>query len=109
MRKVLMLLAGLGLAFTFVLALSPENASAKTVLVKLTQQQVATVCGGDLKPGGGGHSGCTKSCGRKQICDYDCDKKGQCVGQCVTCPQRKLPLGENAPKRVIKNAVRATQ
>ncbi len=110
MRKVLMLVAGLGLAFSFFLASSPQNAFAKTILVKLTQQQVATVCGGELKPGGGGHSGCTKSCGaKKHMCDYDCDKKGQCVGQCITCPQRKLPLGENAPKRVIKNAVRATQ
>ena len=68
MRKVLMLVAGLGLAFSFFLASSPQNAFAKTILVKLTQQQVATVCGGELKPGGGGHSGCTKSCGTENIC-----------------------------------------
>jgi len=102
MGKSLLLIAGLALA-----ALVPNAASAKTVLVKLTTQQVATVCGKDLQSGGG-HVGCVKKCGSHQ-CDYDCTKSG-CTGQCYTCPgqDRKILPGLQS-KRVVKDAVRAAQ
>jgi hypothetical protein len=53
------------------LAFAVSEASAKTITVKLTSEQVANVCGKSLQTGGG-HSGCTKSCGNGHICDYDC-------------------------------------
>jgi hypothetical protein len=102
MRKSILLIAALALAVLF-----SSAAIAKTVLVTLTTQQVATVCGKDLKSGGG-HVGCTKNCGSYQ-CDYDCTKTG-CKGQCVTCPGtgRSILPGLKS-KRVVKNAVRAAQ
>src|SRR4029078_10528061 len=70
------------------LAFAVSEASAKTITVKLTSEQVSNVCGKSLQTGGG-HSGCTKSCGNGHICDYDCSNKTkQCGGQCLTCPQR---------------------
>jgi len=53
------------------LAFAVSEASAKTITVRLTSEQVANVCGKSLQTGGG-HSGCTKSCGNGHICDYDC-------------------------------------
>ena len=62
------------------LAFAVSEASAKTITVKLTSEQVANVCGKSLQTGGG-HSGCTKSCGNGHICDYDCSNKTkQCGG-----------------------------
>ncbi len=102
MRKPILLIAGLALAVLFANA-----ASAKTVIVTLTTQQVATVCGKGLQSGGG-HVGCTKNCGSYQ-CDYDCTKAG-CTGQCVTCPgQDRIILPGLPSKRVLKDAVRAAQ
>jgi len=102
MRKSILLIAGLALA-----VLLPSAASAKTVVVKLTTQQVATVCGKDLQSGGG-HVGCTKKCGSYQ-CDYDCTKSG-CTGQCFTCPGQDRKVFPGLPsKRVLKDAVRAAQ
>lgn len=102
MGKSLLLIAGLALA-----VLLPSAASAKTVLVTLTTQQVATVCGKDLQSGGG-HVGCVKNCGKYQ-CDYDCTKDG-CKGQCVNCPGQDRKVLPGLPsKRVVKDAVRAAQ
>ena len=85
------------------LAFAVTDASAKTIIVKLTSQQVANVCGKNMQTGGG-HSGCSKNCGagNKQICDFDCNNKTkQCGGQCVTCAQRKFPFGNNYPTHVV--------
>ena len=81
----------------------------KTIIVKLTSQQVANVCGKNMQTGGG-HSGCSKNCGagNKQICDFDCNNKTkQCGGQCVTCAQRKFPFGNNYPTHVVVMSVKA--
>jgi len=101
MGKSLLLIAGLALA-----TLIPNAADAKTVLVKLTTQQVATVCGKDLHSGGG-NAGCTKKCG-SHTCDYNCNKNDGCTGWCVTCPgQNRKILPGLMSKRVVKDAVRA--
>ena len=74
------------------------------------QQQVASVCGKNAQTGGG-HTGCTKSCGGgTQVCDFDCNNKsGKCTGSCVTCAQRKFPFGENFPTHVVKKDVRVAR
>ena len=84
-----------------------SEASAKTITLKLTSEQVANVCGKSRQTGGG-HSGCTKSCGNGHICDYDCSNKTkQCGGQCLTCPQRRFPFGTNFPAHVVNMSVKA--
>jgi hypothetical protein len=101
------------LLFAFVIGLAAltfavSEASAKTITVKLTSQQVANVCG-DRVETGGGHSGCSKPCGNgKHICEYDCNNKTkECGGQCLTCPQRKFPWGDNYSSHVVTKAVKA--
>jgi hypothetical protein len=106
MRKSIILKVGLviGLAVLAFVA----NAEAKSIFVPLTQQQVANVCGKDTSTGGG-HTGCSKTCGLKKenVCDFDCNNKsGKCTGSCVTCAQRKFPFGENFPAHVVKQTVR---
>jgi hypothetical protein len=79
MRKLVVLIA---LAFGIVtLGFPGIEASAKTVTVKLSKEQVATVCGKKLQSNAG-VSGCFKKCGAngEHQCDYGCDKKGQCGG-----------------------------
>ncbi len=108
MRKFVVLIGlVVGLA---ALAMVANDASAKTILVSLTQQQVANVCGKNAQTGGG-HTGCTKSCGGgTQVCDFDCNNKsGKCTGSCVTCAQRKFPFGENFPAHVVKKDVRVAR
>jgi len=90
------------------LAFPATDAGAKTIIVSLTSQQVANVCGKNLQTGGG-HSGCTKNCGagNKQICDFDCNNKTkQCGGQCVTCAQRRFPFGTSYPAHVVNMSVK---
>lgn len=84
MRLLLILLS---MAF---LALQPAPASAAGV--KLTPEQVKTVCGDDIKSGGGS-TGCTKQCGLngQNWCDYNC-KKDKCEGIVVA-----LTTGEEPP------------
>jgi hypothetical protein len=106
MRKLAVLLAlALGIA---VLAPPVMDAAAKTNIVKLSKDQVSTVCGKNLHQTGGGHTGCAVSCGNgKQVCEFDCDKTGkQCGGQCVTCRQSKFPWGKRYPVHVVKKEVR---
>jgi hypothetical protein len=93
------------------LAFPGTDASAKTIIVTLTSQQVANVCGKNMQTGGG-HLGCTKNCGagNKQICDFDCNNKTkQCGGQCVTCAARRFPFGTNYPVHVLNMSVKAAQ
>ena len=70
MRKAVMFIVGL-----IALALISTEAGA----VKLTQQQVDTVCSG--------RSSCTKNCGLngEHLCDFGCSKKYGCTGVCQTC------------------------
>lgn len=99
MRKsVSLIIVGVALA-----AMVSSAAVAKTIVVRLTEQQVANVCG-KQSSSGGGHTGCTKSCGQ-YVCDYDCTKKG-CGGQCLNCPgtDRKIFPGLKS-RAVISNAV----
>ncbi len=100
-KFIILLVAGL-LAISFTI-----SADAKTVVVKLTTQQVANVCGKQLQSNAGS-AGCSKSCGQ-YLCDYNCKKNG-CVGQCLTCPgtSRVIFPGLES-KRVIKNAVKSSQ
>jgi hypothetical protein len=77
--------------------------------VKITQQQVANVCGKKLQTGGG-HSGCTKACGLngEHQCDFDCNNKtGKCEGQCLTCSARFI--GKDSTRLVINTGVSASQ
>ena len=71
-------------------ALIVGAATAATISVKITQEQVGNVCGKNMQTGGG-HSGCSKQCGsnKQYVCDFDCNNKsGNCTGTCVTCPTR---------------------
>jgi hypothetical protein len=105
MRELVVLLAlALGIA---VLAPPVMDAAAKTIVVKLSKEQVATVCGKKLSSNAG-VSGCFKKCGAngEHQCDYGCNKKGQCSGQCLTCPQRKFPWGKRYPIHLVKKDVR---
>ena len=98
MRKSIWLIVGMALV-----VIVSSAADAKTIIVTLTQQQVANVCGNQQSTGGG-HSGCTKSCGQ-YVCDYDCTKKG-CGGQCINCPGTDRRIFPGLKSRlVISNAV----
>ena len=74
MRKSFMFIFGLA-AF----ALAPHEAMGE---VKLTAQQVETVCG--KTPG---NIGCSKKCGlnNEHTCDFGCNPPDQCRGLCTTC------------------------
>src|ERR1044071_3872865 len=75
------LLIGVAVAALCLLA---EAAHAKEILVKLTQQQVATTCGKLMVTGEGGARGCRKGCGDGKTCGYGCDKNGKnCYGRVV--------------------------
>jgi hypothetical protein len=77
MRKAIMFIVGL-----VAVALISTEAGA----VKLTQEQVNTVCGKGLETSSHG-SGCTKACGvnNEHVCDFSCTKKFGCNGHCVSC------------------------
>jgi hypothetical protein len=78
MQKLLIVVA---FAALYLLA---EAAHAKEVIVKLTQQQVATTCGKLMVTGEGGARGCRKGCGDGKTCGYGCDKNGKnCYGRVV--------------------------
>ena len=64
------------------LCLLAEAAHAKEIIVKLTQQQVATTCGKLMVTGEGGARGSRKGCGDGKTCGYGCDKNGKnCYGR----------------------------
>jgi hypothetical protein len=79
MRKAILLSFGVVTLVAF--ALVPHEAGA----VKLSPEQVKTVCGSKLQSSGGA-MGCTKACGLngEHICDFGC-YKGDCNGSCMTC------------------------
>ncbi len=64
--------------------------------VKLTTQQVATVCGKALKSSGS-VAGCKKACGanNEHVCEFGCSKdKGgtTCEGDCTTCGDNRTAV-----------------
>ena len=95
-RAVLMF--GIALS-AFVLA----SHGAVAAPVKLTKQQVQTVCNGG--------SSCIKNCGLEgaETCGFKCDKKGNCSGSCISCGAKtRSQLFPNLhSKRVVKKAVKA--
>jgi len=103
MRKWIMFIVALAVAFTFV----PDEAAA----VKISQQQVKDVCGSKLQSGGGA-MGCEKKCGLngEHTCDFGCNPQGQCEGVCKTCgalSRSGLFQGIYA-NRVVRRAVRGS-
>jgi hypothetical protein len=102
MAKIIALMAAGLFMVAFV-----SSAGAKTVLVKLTTQQVANVCGKQLQSNGG-QAGCMKKCGN-YTCDYNCNKDG-CAGQCLTCPgQGRVIFPGLKSRMVIKKAVNSAR
>ena len=87
MRKTLMAALVLGS-----LAILTQHAEAKQITVKLSKQQVQTVCDGKEY--------CQKSCGSSSQynCEFGCGPAG-CGGTCLTCP--------TGQSRVNTGAVRA--
>jgi hypothetical protein len=79
MHKAIILLVGL-----VAIVLLPLQADAAGV--KLTKDQVATVCGKGMTSHGGS-SGCEKKCGLngEHTCEYSCYKGKECEGNCTTC------------------------
>lgn len=91
---VLMFLVGLG---AFALLSTAVDAAP----VKLTEQQVQTVCDGGKR--------CAKECGLngEHLCEFKCDKKDQCSGSCLSCPGARTTLFPNFySNRVVKQTVR---
>jgi hypothetical protein len=90
------------LFFGFVLAAFAFAAnSADAAPVKLTKQQVQTVCDGG--------NTCTRSCGLEgeNLCEFKC-KGDKCSGSCLSCPgQGRTALFPGFySKRVVKKAVK---
>jgi hypothetical protein len=80
--------------------------------VKLTSQQVETVCGNKLKTEASGVSGCYKDCGlnNAHYCEFTC-YKGDCYGACVTCGRAEKRSGffpKLYSNRVVRRALRAS-
>jgi hypothetical protein len=79
--------------------------------VKLTTQQVATVCGKALKSHGS-VAGCKKSCGanNEHVCEFGCskDKEGtSCEGDCTTCGDNRTSLFPNFyANRTVRQSIR---
>jgi hypothetical protein len=91
---VLMFLVGLG-AFALL------STAADAAPVKLTKQQVQTVCNG------GNH--CVKDCGLKgtHLCEFKCDKKDNCSGSCESCGVKTRVLFPGLySNRVVRQTVR---
>jgi hypothetical protein len=82
--------------------------------VKLTTQQVATVCGKALKSHGS-VAGCKKSCGvnNEHVCEFGCskDKDGTtCEGDCTTCGDKRTSVFPNFyANRMVKQSIRNSQ
>jgi hypothetical protein len=94
MRKSFMFIFGLA-AF----ALVPHDVMGE---VKLTAQQVETVCG--KTPG---NSGCSKKCGlnNEHTCDFGCNPPDQCRGLCTTCGVKERRV---FPNRYSNRVTRAS-
>jgi hypothetical protein len=104
MAKLIALVAASLLMMSFTSSVDAKNA----ILVKLTTNQVATVCGKQLQSNPGKASGCSKPCGRYS-CDYNCTKDG-CFGQCTNCPGTGRVIFPGLKSWfVIKRAVNSAQ
>ncbi|MDR3475961.1 MAG: hypothetical protein P4M09_30320 [Devosia sp.] len=78
-----------------VLTVTVGSMAAARADTPLTQDQVNSVCGKDIKSGYG-HTGCDKVCGNgKHVCDYDC-YKGKCSGFVVGL--EAWPSGPQPPR-----------
>ncbi len=96
MRKsLLVLLVGLAAFVTLPLAAEAKG-------VKLTKQQVQTVCNGK--------TACRKGCGLQgaDLCDFKC-KGDKCSGSCLSCGVKSVRVFPNIySKRVVRQEVRAS-
>jgi len=105
MRKALVVIVGF-----VAVALFPFGAGAAGV--KLTQDQVSTVCGKGLISSGGS-SGCTKTCGLngEHECQYSCYKGKDCQGNCNTCgvKSRTVMFPGFYANRMVRQSVRGSQ
>jgi hypothetical protein len=93
MRKLIMFVLGLT-----ALALAPSDAEAA---VKLTKQQVQTVCNGK--------NSCVKDCGLngEHTCNFACGKD-TCSGVCLTCGVKARAMFPNLySNRVVRRTVNA--
>ena len=94
-RLVLIFFVGLAAIVTL-----PHAVEAKGV--KLTKQQVQTVCDGK--------TACRKSCGLQgaDLCDFKC-KGDKCSGSCLSCGAKSARVFPNLySNRVVRQAVRAS-
>jgi hypothetical protein len=89
MSKLLLIVLSLGL-----LGLMTQEADAERIAVKLSKNQVATVCNGK--------SYCQVSCGQ-YTCEFGCGSAG-CHGQCLTCPTGQKRVGKAAVKGAVRGA-----
>ena len=92
MRKLLLIVLSLG-----VLGLVTQEADAARIIVKLSSNQVNTVCNGKAY--------CQKSCGPNQqySCEFGCGSQG-CHGQCLDCPTGEKRIGKSAVKGAVRGA-----
>jgi phage-related protein len=94
---VLMFLVGLA-AFALL------STAADAAPIKLTKQQVHTVCDGGKY--------CTRECGLNgdQLCELKCDKKDTCSGSCLSCGVKARVLFPGLySNRVVRQTVRQAQ
>ncbi len=105
MRKAFVLMVGFVAVASF-----PFVAGAAGV--KLTPEQVGTVCGKGMTSGGAS-SGCKKSCGLngEHSCEYSCYKGKDCEGNCTTCgvKSRSVMFPNFYANRMVRQSVRGSQ
>jgi hypothetical protein len=79
--------------------------------VKLTKDQVATVCGKGLRSSGS-ISGCKKTCGtnKEHTCEYGCENGKNCEGTCTDCgvKTRTVVFPNLYSKRMVRQSLRSS-
>ena len=102
MRKAFIFVVG-------VIAVSLLPLQSDAAPVKLTKDQVATVCGKGITSSGGS-SGCQKACGLngEHECEYSCYKGKDCQGSCTTCgaKTRTVMFPNFYANRMVRQSVR---
>ena len=100
LRKSLTLIAGLVMLALFV----GDVAAAG---VKLTNQQVKSVCGSGMRTYSGGVTGCSKACGlnNEHTCSFECSASG-CAGYCEDCGRTG---GKDASAAAVKGLLSRSQ
>jgi hypothetical protein len=100
MRKFLILVLGLAMLALFV---SEVGAAG----VKLTNQQVKSVCGSGMRTYPGGVTGCSKACGlnNEHTCSFECSSSG-CAGYCEDCGRTG---GKDASAAAVKGLLSRSQ